>query len=295
MADEKQIKVCYLSDGKYVFYPKTASDLVVNAEGVSIEERMAAMEGKNFASEEFVKDEISKAQFGEGGIDLSEYAKISFVEEEIAKIELLEGPQGPQGEPGQQGEMGPEGPMGPQGEQGPMGPQGEKGDTGTFDIDTELEGLLTNNKTLVGAINEIYTMIKELHNLIPEEPGEEEPEENFDTMYYGYIPYPIYGEIEDFSGITMENIQHEESVMQQTNNKMDKTSIGEVPEGGLILVAIPAENNLTAFKDDGIGNMIAFDESVMGANGMEVELDGKMFKVFGELALVSGERFIYIG
>ena len=75
-------------------------------------------------------------------LDLSEFAKVEYVDAQIAAIELKEGPQGEQGPQGERGEQGPEGPMGPQGEQGiqgekgetgaqgPQGIQGEKGDTG---------------------------------------------------------------------------------------------------------------------------------------------------------------------
>lgn len=322
MADDKQIKVCYLSDGKYVFYPKTASNLVVNAEGVTVEDRLLAIEKQDIASQQFVRDEIAKAVFGEVQIpEVNGYATEEYVDQKIAEIELLEGPQGPQGpagpegpmgpqgiqgiqgekgEKGDQGEQGPEGPMGPEGpqgvpgEMGPMGPEGPKGDTGSFDVDTELEGLLTKEKTLVGAINELYNMIQELHALVPEEP--EEPEiGNEEIIYYGYIPYEVYGDISGFQDITMDMIKNENASMQETKVALEKQSIGVVPEGALIVVAIPAENSFVAKKDDGLGNAIPFDESTVGANEIAVELDGKMFKVFGELALVAGERFIYIG
>ena len=322
MADDKQIKVCYLSDGKYVFYPKTASNLVVNAEGVTVEDRLLAIEKQDIASQQFVRDEIAKAVFGEVQIpEMSGYVTEEYVDQKIAEIELLEGPQGPQGpagpegpmgpqgiqgiqgekgEKGDQGEQGPEGPMGPEGpqgapgEMGPMGPEGPKGDTGSFDVDTELEGLLTKEKTLVGAINELYNMIQELHALVPEEP--EEPEiGNEEIIYYGYIPYEVYGDISGFQDITMDMIKNENASMQETKVALEKQSIGIVPEGALIVVAIPAENSFVAKKDDGLGNAIPFDESTVGANEIAVELDGKMFKVFGELALVAGERFIYIG
>ena len=92
-----------------------------------------------------------KVEDSEVDIDLSEYAKVEFVEEQIANIELKEGPAGKdftfdmftleqlQMLKGPQGEQGPEGPEGPQGErgiqgiqgvQGPTGPQGERGDMG---------------------------------------------------------------------------------------------------------------------------------------------------------------------
>ena len=70
---------------------------------------------------------------GGGDIDLSNYATKSFVGEEIAKIELLPGPQGPKGDTGLQGPQGLKGDKGSQGPKGDTGLQGPKGDTGTVD------------------------------------------------------------------------------------------------------------------------------------------------------------------
>ena len=90
-----------------------------------------------------ISEEIAKAQLGGSGeVDLSAYATKNYVDDEISKIELKEGPQGPKGEKGERGEVGPQGPQGEQGlqglqgEAGPTGPQGlqgpkgDKGDTG---------------------------------------------------------------------------------------------------------------------------------------------------------------------
>jgi hypothetical protein len=107
--------------------------------------------------------EIKVKEEQEVNVDLSEYAKVSFVEEQIAAIELIPGPQGESGKDGvdgkdftydmftseqlealrgpagEKGDMGlqgldgaqgPEGPVGPQGEQGPEGPQGPQGERG---------------------------------------------------------------------------------------------------------------------------------------------------------------------
>ena len=71
-----------------------------------------------------------KEEQEEVNIDLSEYAKIEFVEEQIAQIELIPGPQGPQGEVGPQGEQGPQGERGDQGIQGIPGERGERGERG---------------------------------------------------------------------------------------------------------------------------------------------------------------------
>ena len=89
-----------------------------------------------------------KEEQQEQEVDLSEYAKIEFVQEQIANIELKEGPQGEQGPAGENGQDGKDGvdgkdftydmftaeqlkalvgPQGPEGIQGPMGPQGEAG------------------------------------------------------------------------------------------------------------------------------------------------------------------------
>ncbi|WP_338630403.1 hypothetical protein [Clostridium baratii] len=104
------------------------------------------------------------------------------------------GPQGEQGLPGRDGDVGPVGPQGipglngRDGEQGPkgdngitphigdngnwfignedtrrpsrgrdgeIGPQGPKGEDGTFNPNTEFDNLNTNDKTVIGAINEV--------------------------------------------------------------------------------------------------------------------------------------------
>ena len=91
-------------------------------------------------------EEIAKAQLGGGNeVDLSAYATINYVNDEISKIELKEGPQGPQGEQGLQGLQGEAGPTGPQGPKGEAfryedftpeqlealkGPKGDKGEQG---------------------------------------------------------------------------------------------------------------------------------------------------------------------
>ena len=83
---------------------------------------------------------------GQGGstgtVDLSNYYTKAEVDNSIANIELIPGPQGIQGEPGidglpgatgatgPKGDKGDTGDQGPQGIQGPQGPQGDTGPTG---------------------------------------------------------------------------------------------------------------------------------------------------------------------
>lgn len=95
-----------------------------------------------YATPSYVQEKIAEASLSGGEVDLSAYATIAFVEQEIEKIELTPGPQGPQGLQGlkgDKGEVGPQGPQGPKGDKGDAGPQGpqglqglkgDKGDTG---------------------------------------------------------------------------------------------------------------------------------------------------------------------
>lgn len=200
------------------------------------------------------------------------------------------GPQGPQGEKGEQGlqgEMGPEGPQGPVGEQGP---QGEKGEDGTFDSAAEFLELLTSNKTIIGAINELFELLK---NGMPEQPDVPE-ESELANIYYGFFPHTVDESIVNYDMITFEHMLHEDAVFNTAEGILDKTSIGEVPVGGWMFVAIKKDLGLKAMKDNGIGGLVEFEESTAGANGIEKEYEGETYLVFGEFAIIDGERFIYI-
>jgi hypothetical protein len=85
----------------------------------------------NLATESFVTQKIAEASLSGGDVDLSGYATIDFVTQEINNIELTPGPQGPIGPKGDTGPQGERGIQGPKGDAGPQGPQGPKGDPGT--------------------------------------------------------------------------------------------------------------------------------------------------------------------
>ena len=112
-----------------------------------------------------ISEEIAKAQLGGSGeVDLSTYATKTYVDDEISKIELKEGPQGPQGEKGDKGETGATGPQGPKGdtgergEVGPQGPQGERGPQGETPSIAHLEASISNK------ISEVDELIHQLTN-----------------------------------------------------------------------------------------------------------------------------------
>ena len=250
------------------------------------------------------------------------------LQEQIAAIELLEGPQGIQGEPGQdgkdftfdmftpeqlealkgpageqglqgekgaqgvQGERGPEGPQGeqgiqgPQGEKGEQGEQGPQGEKGTFDAEAIFETLNTNDKTVLGAINEVLALIKKNHPDLPEGA----------MTRYGYIPYETHkGLFVSYEDITVDLIKDETVVMQVIEPvPMGEISMGEIPEFALIIVLVPLLARLDVKKNNGMGSRVQFDESVSGANGISFMMDGIEYLLFGEFATVSGERLIFI-
>ena len=202
-----------------------------------------------------------------------------------------EGPRGPQGEVGEQGPEGPMGPEGPQGIQGEQGPEGPQGPAGVFDDTTEYAELQTEAKTIIGAINELFALLKGLQPGDPEVP--EEPT-GLANVYYGYFPYTVDETLMNYADVKLEHILHEDAVMQEADGLLDKTSIGDVPEACFIVVAIKKSTGLKAMKDNGIGGLVEFEESFCGGNNIEVMFNNEAYLVFGEFTGISGERFIYV-
>lgn len=224
-----------------------------------------------------------------------------FVGDEKTWLETLKGaqgpvgPQGPQGEKGDQGEVGPQGPAGvqgpagPQGERGPQGEQGVQGPAGKFDKTALFSELLTDSKNVIGAINELYRLIKG-----------EPPVEDKNLIYYGYIPYSVTGMLANgYEDITLDMIKHQDSHITTSSNKVEgKINVGDgiIPEECYIIVAVPRDKGIVVKKDDGFGGKVNFGvgDGVHSANGIDVEYEGVQYSLYGELTLVSGERFIYM-
>ena len=190
------------------------------------------------------------------------------------------GPAGPQGEKGDKGD---------QGEAGPQGEKGEQGPAGIFDDTYEYTDLKTKNKKMVAAMNELFDMIGKSDNT------EKDPEPTGDVMYYGFIPYSISGSIE-YEDITKELLQDcANTVKQVAPGVLDRTSTGQFVEGDMIIVAFPAASNLVAYKDNGLNSKVKFDGTgVPCVNGLDLDIGGVPYKVYGEMMLVSGELFIYV-
>ena len=215
-----------------------------------------------------------------------------FEGDETAWLASLKGADGAQGVDGKQGEAGPagekgeQGPKGDPGEAGPQGEKGEKGDDGIFDIAHQYASLGTDAKDVIGSINEILAMVKKM---LPSETAS-------DKMYYGYIPYEVSGVIDNYTEITKDMITRSgKSVTAANAERVGKVSVGNVPVGALVIVAIPAIYKFSVTKDNGLGGKVAFrTDDVVGANGADVVFDDTQYKIYGEMLLTDGELFVHI-
>ena len=194
------------------------------------------------------------------------------------------GPSGEQGEQGPAGEKGEKGEVGPQGPAGEQGPQGEQGPAGTFDETASFSNLATNSKTIIGAINELFNLLKGI-----------EPEPENALVYYGYVPYAVTGVISSYADITLDMIKDSRSHISTCEGALaSKQSVGLVPEECFLIVAVPKSAGLVGKIDNGGGSPVAFNTDSFGANGVEVTYNGVAYLLYGELTLVSGERFLYV-
>ena len=198
----------------------------------------------------------------------------------------LIGKDGAQGEQGPVGEQGPKGDPGEAGPQGPQGIQGPQGEKGIFDIAHQYESLGTDAKDVIGSINEILGLVKKM---LPSDTVS-------DKMYYGYIPYEVSGVVENYTEITKDMITRSGNTVKEVPaERIGKVSVGTVPVGALVIVAIPAIYKFTVTKDNGLGGKVAFrTDSVVGANGADVVFDDTQYKVYGEMLLTDGELFVHI-
>ena len=155
-------------------------------------------------------------------------------------------------------------------------------------IRAEIEGkkfdqLNTNDKTILGSINEVNELLQIF--TVPE----------YDVtapMYYGVLDPKDFENIQSFKDLTDDMINSDSFMSTKPGQR--SIPLGHVEQGQFIVVAIPVIFDLIAVKDDGFGNYMEFDESVLGVNGIDVKLNGQTYLVFGEFSIVDGDRKIAI-
>ena len=209
-----------------------------------------------------------------------------YVNEVIENIELTPGPAGESGADGKSAyqtaiENGFEGTE----EEWLNSLKGEKGEDGKFDMDALYDILQTEDKTVIGAINELFNLInKWMHP-------------NCDLkaqMFYGVIDPTESGVITSYSDITVDMLNQATGVKSTKPGERVSLSMGYVNEGSYIVIAVPTMYDYNVTKDNGFGGKVAFEDDIIGANGIDVEFNNIDYRIYGEFVLVGGERFIYI-
>lgn len=104
-------------------------------------------------------------------------------------------------------------------------------------------------------------------------------------IYVGSVKKRVIGYEYITEEMVKELASHEVEQMEQIIN---------VEAGDRLVVAIPADWDLVAYKDNGFGGKVPFSTSVMGANGMELKIDDIRYKIYGEFITVNGQRKLYI-
>ena len=107
-----------------------------------------------------------------------------------------------------------------------------------------------------------------------------------------YAPFYIGAvkEVDDYAEITAEMVKGLEMCNARTQYKEL-----EAEEGDRVVVAVPYDKRmLVAYKDNGIGGMMPWSTSVMGANGITLMIGEIPYRVFGEFMTVGGKLKIYI-
>ena len=208
-----------------------------------------------------------------------------YVNELVENIELTPGPAGESGADGKSAyqsavEKGFEGTE----EEWLESLKGEKGEDGKFDMETLYDILQTEDKTVIGAINELFNLInKWMH-----------PDCDVKAqMFYGIIDPTETGVIKSYSDITVDMLKQQTGVVSTIPGERVALSMGYVDEGSYIVIAVPTMYDYNVTKDNGFGGKVAFDDDIVGANGIDVEFNDVDYRIYGEFVLVGGERFIY--
>lgn len=121
------------------------------------------------------------------------------------------------------------------------------------------------------------------------------------TMVYGYITSEVAGAVASVTQITAEILQAAVTagtMVSGSAGTLDKTSIGTVPAGALVVALVPSESGLTVTKFDGISGKVPFElnngAAGTGANGTGITVGDTAYKVYGEFKLNNAEVFIYV-
>ena len=120
-------------------------------------------------------------------------------------------------------------------------------------------------------------------------------------MYYGRLPIAdVGGKVIPFNQITEAMILKgvtDGKLTKSTPHTLKKESLGKYSQtavGDYAIVVVPTSKNYTVTKDNGLGGKVPFDEDTSGANGIDITVNTVPCKLYGEILIAQGEKFIYI-
>lgn len=125
----------------------------------------------------------------------------------------------------------------------------------------------------------------------PEDPETPvEPEVKEANIMYGLMP--IADHMESIDAITAEDLAAVEYTKVEVA-AMEKTNI-PVKENDILVILIPADSELVATRDNGVGTREAFMEDIIGCNGQKTyTIDGIEYKLYAEFQTVGATGYYF--
>ena len=131
--------------------------------------------------------------------------------------------------------------------------------------------------------------------------GDGQTVDTTEYMYYGRLSVEdVGGRVIQYNEITENMILkgvEDGKLTKSTPSTLGKTSLGlasTTAVGDYQIVIVPASNNYTVTKDNGLGGKMEFDEETSGANGIDITINTVPCKLYGEILIAQGETFIYV-
>lgn len=119
-----------------------------------------------------------------------------------------------------------------------------------------------------------------------------------EKMYYGRLSISeVGGSVIPYSNITESMIKSSRGLIESEPKTLGKTSLGlasETAMGDYCIVLVPKSKGYTATVDDGFGSKVQFNTEDAGANGIDLDIDGITYKLYGHILLSQSEVFIYV-
>lgn len=87
-------------------------------------------------------------------------------------------------------------------------------------------------------------------------------------------------------------------IVKEPLEEKGKTAFPDIPKSTILIFAIPHSSSMNVYKDDGIGNPIAFSHSQLNVNGETVVIIGnEAYRLYGEyqsIDIINGSQSYYI-